>query len=467
MSDSKEIVIGLDHSHLNAYLSIIPVIKGRMFDVREVFELLDTERVVHGVKRGRISDLVAQVNDTQVPIKDEVIAQGTPVIPGQDARIKFHFKTNKEIELVEDDEGNIDHKELNLINNVEKDDLLAEKIPSVDPQAGTDLYGEPIIPTPVKDVNFVAGNNVRVTEDKMRCFSEIDGQVFLKNRIIQVSPIYTVPGDVDLKVGNISFNGSIIVNGNVLSGFTLKAKENITIKGVVEAATLIAGGNILLQGGIKGRGKANIQCKGDFQAGFVEQSTIECHGSVKVTSSIVNSDVTCYSKIDMSSGKGSIVGGEIRAIGGIFCMEAGSKLGVITRLIAGDKFIVRQRIMEVTKNLTDSKEELHKLEISIKQNEAVFANLMALPEDKRAPLQAILEKRMELTEAVKDLEMKSEKLNALFKVKCEALIKVKKTTHPSTMITVGHSTLQVKSSYLNTCFSENHQLNTIKISGLA
>ena len=452
-SESKEITLNIDHDQLNVFMSIIPKTRGRIFEVRQIYEMLDNEGILNGVKQGVIADLIAKVNDTSVPVREEIIARGTPITPGRDAEIKYHFKVNDQIQLVANDEGKVNHRELNLINNVEKGELLAEKIPGVPPLAGTDIYGESILPDGIKDARIMAGKNVELNKDEMKAFSQIDGQAFLKNRLIQVSPIFTVPHDVDLNVGNITFNGTIIVQGNVLSGFTLKAKEDIHVKGIVEGAHLVAGGNITISGGLKGQGKATIQCRGDINVSFAERANLECHGNLRIQSSMVNTNVICYSRLEALSGKGSIVGGDIKAIGGIECMEAGSRLGVATKLTVGDKFIVRQRLSTVVESQNSIKETLAGLNQKILENQAIFEQIDKLPADKKkAPLQEILDKVTDCKSQLEELEKKQNKLNVLLKMKCESTITIKKSTHPNVVITVGHSVLDVKSLYSNSNF---------------
>jgi len=466
MNDTKEIMLGMSHDSLTAHLSITPKTKDRLFDVRDVLEVLDTEGVNYGVKRQRISDIVSQVNELHLPVKDELIAHGTAVIPGQDGQIKYYFKTCKSIELVSDDEGKVDHRELNLINNVENGDLLAERIPPVEAVPGTDVYGTTIEPAVVKDVRLAVGNNTRLSEDEMKCYATCDGQVFLKNRMVQVSPIYMVPHDVDLNVGNITFNGSIVVNENILSGFTLKAKDDITVKGVVEGANLIAGGNISIKGGIKGQGKCKVQCKGDFLASFVERCVIEAHGNVQILSSCVNSEVTSFCKVEMTRGKGSIIGGEVRGVQGIDCVEAGSKLGIVTRLVAGDKFIIRQRINETMGRQKEIDDEVAKIKESLPNYDVVMASLSSLPADKQAALAEIKQKVEELTNEKKTLEAKEDKLNQLFALRTDAFIRVKKTAHSNATMIVGHSTLDLKNDYTHTRFVEDPMTKRIKTAPL-
>ena len=135
-------------------MSIIPKTEEEYLRSNQIYEMLDNEGILNGVKRGVIADLIAKVNDTSVPVREEIIARGTPITPGRDAEIKYHFKVNDQIQLVANDEGKVNHRELNLINNVEEGELLAEKIPGVPPLAGTDIYGESILPDGIKDARI-------------------------------------------------------------------------------------------------------------------------------------------------------------------------------------------------------------------------------------------------------------------------------------------------------------------------
>ena len=145
-------------------------------------------------------------------------------------------------------------------------------------------------------------------------------------------------------------------------------------------------------------------------------------------------------------------------------MEAGSKLGVPTKLTVGDKFIVRQRLSSVVENQNILKESLAGFNQKILENKAIFEQMDNLPSDKKAPLQEILDKVMDCKNQIEELEKKQNKLNVLLKMKCEAIITIKKNTHPNVVITVGHSILDVKSQYANSTFSENHTLNAVKVS---
>ncbi len=66
------------------------------------------------------------------------------------------------------------------------------------------------------------GKNVRLLDNETSLVAEKDGLVELKGGKVIVSEIFEV-SNVDSKVGNIYFNGTVIVRENALNGFQIKA----------------------------------------------------------------------------------------------------------------------------------------------------------------------------------------------------------------------------------------------------
>jgi len=74
-----------------------------------------------------------------------------------------------------------------------------------------------------------AGKNVRVSEDRLHFFAEINGCPIVEtDRLgerISVSELFYVSGDLDLSVGNIDFDGIVEIGGDVEDGFKIKATK--------------------------------------------------------------------------------------------------------------------------------------------------------------------------------------------------------------------------------------------------
>ena len=128
------------------------------------------------------------------------------------------------------------------------------------------------------------------------------------NGKINVYAIYEVLGDVDNSTVNIDFIGNVIIKGNVLTGFKVKAGGYIEVRGVVEGAKLVAQGDVVLKKGIQGMGKGIIETQGNVIARFIENSTVTAKGNI-TTETILHSAINCGGKVEVGGRKGLIAGG--------------------------------------------------------------------------------------------------------------------------------------------------------------
>ncbi|WP_337960868.1 FapA family protein [Caloramator sp. mosi_1] len=74
----------------------------------------------------------------------------------------------------------------------------------------------------------------------------------IKNDSICVFPTYKVKGDIDKKIGNIEYNGSIYIEGNVLEGIKIIAGKEIIIKGNVNQSEIYSNSDINVSGNVIG-----------------------------------------------------------------------------------------------------------------------------------------------------------------------------------------------------------------------
>ena len=68
-------------------------------------------------------------------------------------------------------------------------------------------------------------------------YAAIDGLVTkTEKEKLNVFPVYEVNGDVDYNIGNIDFVGTVVIRGNILTGFRVKASGDIRVTGGIEGA---------------------------------------------------------------------------------------------------------------------------------------------------------------------------------------------------------------------------------------
>jgi uncharacterized protein (DUF342 family) len=164
-----------------------------------------------------------------------------------------------------------------------------------------------------------------------------------------VNPVIEVP-NVDLSTGNVVFEGTIRISGDVKAGMQLDVTGDVFVSGTVEAAQITAGGNVAVQGGIIGHADthlagnvlppstARIICKGSLQALFLENVHVEAGDSILIDGSARQCELLAGNEI--VAGKknpkfGQIVGGSALATHRVKVALLGSPNGIKTRVQVG------------------------------------------------------------------------------------------------------------------------------------
>ena len=83
-----------------------------------------------------------------------------------------------------------------------------------------------------------------------------------------------------------------LIGGNVKSGFVVKSSGSITVQGIVEAATLVSGGDIVIKGGVSGASKGRLEAENDVVTSYMERSEVSAGGNV-ISGSVLHCRVVC------------------------------------------------------------------------------------------------------------------------------------------------------------------------------
>ncbi|MBV8083424.1 MAG: FapA family protein [Chloroflexi bacterium] len=266
-----------------------------------------------------------------------LLAHGSEGTPSRDAAVEYLFSDEDDgtslAPLVRED-GSVDYRELKPIATVNPGDVLGHYLPAVDGEPARDVFGKAIgqvaAGQQTRPAEF-AGAGVSLAENGIDFVATRAGRPWRNGARIEVSAVYTVPGDVDFSSGNVDFAGDVFVAGDVKPGFTVKATGNVRIDGMVDAGFVECGRELLVRGGIHGHGESTIRCGGSMSGRFIEAASLTADSDVLVVSTIVRSTVTAGGQVTVL-GRGSIVGGKVKAVGGISCTAAGSAAGVATSL---------------------------------------------------------------------------------------------------------------------------------------
>jgi len=408
MNDSMASV-EVDDSEMHVMVTVIPPGEGGADLTVDAFRsLLTQHRVYNGINEEALTNL----SDKPVYREKIEVAEGVKPINGKDAYIHYNFETDQtKIRLKEGTNGRVNFKELNIIQNVVQNQVLAKKMPPEDGIDGKTVTGKILPARAGNDIPLPIGSNVHVGDDGDSILSDINGQVILAGGKINVEPVLTVEGDVNLKTGNIIFLGTVIITGNIEDGFSVKAAGNIEVKGTVSKAELDAEGDIIIYQGINGKSGGKIRAGRSLWSRFIENANVEVGNMVVVTDGIINSQVDALKSIICMGKRANIMGGRLRAGEEINAKVLGnSTSGTETICEVGfdpHSKIELERLLEIK---ATSEDELDNIKLDLQTLINTKKQRKSLPEDKEAYLQELMERRQVLTEELNKAQLGIQKV---------------------------------------------------------
>lgn len=329
--------------------------KGKRLSVDEVVKRLGDEyKIVSGID----TDMIGEMIDGGLYDEERVIAVGKPAVDGIPGEVTYHFETNFN-KVGAEVGGRIDFKQLSLFANVSKGSVIASKTDPVPGIDGYDIYGKELKAKEGKEAKFLYGKNVFMSQNGDTLLAAIDGKADVVGNKVVVSKVYVINGNVDMSVGNIDFAGDIVINGNVMSGFEVKAGGSIDIYGIVEDAKIIAQENIRIAGGFLGNGKGSLEAGGSVFCKSVENGIINAGISVEADV-VMHSNIYCNGTIKVCGEKSRVIGGNMCSSKEIILNNVGNIKGTDTNLKIGLPDDVFQRI-------SDIEEEKKKLDMLLKE----------------------------------------------------------------------------------------------------
>ena len=225
------------------------------------------------------------------------------------------------------------------------------------------------------------------------------------------------------------------MTGNVTTGFAVKAEGDIIVNGVVEGATLVSGGNIVLKRGMQGMDRGMLQAEGNITAKFLENCKVRCKGMLKADA-ILHSDVECQENVDILGKKGLINGGSLSTYADVHATTLGSTMGASTKIkIISDKELII-RANEIKEEVENKEETIRKIDEVVNRVKGQLAsNQEVLPEQMNYLKQATVNKPL-LVKQIRELREEREKLLVRIEKNKHSCIRVEGAVYSGIDITI-------------------------------
>ncbi len=441
------LAVEISDDEMKAYLTLVqPRRNGRIMESNDVISELEKKGIVFGIKENVINENIENDRFNQ-PI---LIAEGKLAEDGQDTKIDYKFRVEKEIHLAEDERGKVNFKELDLIENVVVGQVLAKKIPATKGERGKTVTGRELATKDGRDYPMPIGKNTKLNDDGNELIAEINGQVVYTKGRVSVEPVYEVKGDVSIETGNIVFLGTVIIRGNVEDGFSVKASGNIEVKGSVGKSQLEAEGDIIIKQGLLGKDAANIISGNDIVAKFIEHAkSVEAGRDVIVAEGILHSNVDAGKRVICNGKRAIIAGGRIRAGEEINAKTIGSPSFTETQVEVGMDPKTRQQLLDLTEEYRNGREKVRELAMNINTLESQKkAGAGRMTPEKEEMLIKMMEEREQITLRLKDLERQIAEIKDYFStIEERGKICAQREVFPKVKLIIKDAFLEVKDSF--------------------
>jgi uncharacterized protein (DUF342 family) len=303
-----------------------------------ILETLQQNNIVFGVQHANIHEAYETCVNKSESVTNVLVAKGEA--PSDE--VQEYLQLNPYLGVKDDRKGgdhSVDHRARSAFIIVKKDQALAKLRQRKPGKEGSNVYGETLPFKVLKPTGVMAGENTRMEGGLL--LSNINGQLIQFKGAIHVKDSLVVKGPIGYTTGNIIFPGNVEIEGPVSDGFKIYSGGSVLIRQTFDVTDTVVKKDLIVVGGIIGRGEAMVKVGGSLRTKFVENCHVAARKSIMVDLEIINSRIFTLETLEMSE-KGQIVGGEIHAVKGLRVGKIGKRTGRAARIHCGIDFTLEQ-----------------------------------------------------------------------------------------------------------------------------
>jgi uncharacterized protein (DUF342 family) len=322
---------------------------GKHLEATDVVLALREEGICHGLVMRDIADLVRTARDAEPGSRvTRRVAQGRAPVHGENARLEPLAPTleDRELRPKEREDGSVDLRDLGGFAVVQPGTPLLRRQPPEAGRDGLNVRGQAVPFRPGQDLALQPGEGAEIdATDRDLVRAARQGIPRRLDDGIGVDPVLHLER-VDLSTGNIDFEGTVLVTGDVTEDMKVRASGDVCVGGLVESALIEAGGSIIVDKGIIGHRHAGkdpstrgfsvrLVAHRDIRATYAQNAELESGRSVRITKYLYHSRVSARDMVWIGRDKkpdGRLVGGMVSAGSTVHAGVIGMPSGTPTRI---------------------------------------------------------------------------------------------------------------------------------------
>lgn len=323
---------------LSAYATIS---KDNKLSKNAIYAMLED----NDIKYGLIDENIELLAENGSEAGEVLIAKGVQLEKGCDGSYDMKWRKYEPPTPYERTDGTMDFATVDFVDMVKTGQPVAIYTPAVKGVDGRTVTGMVIEEKSGKDLPKLTGKFLAVRPDGVTYVAKKDGYIiFDENKYrIDIQDVLVINGNINRLYGNVFYDGTVRVNGNVGEGAIISAKGDVIVTGYVQSSYISAGNKVVAIGGINANDSGYICAQGGVYAEYIESSNIFAGEEVQANY-ILNSNVTAGTEIVVKGSKGIVCGGTLSAGYKVSVQTVGNRSFVKTIVVVGKNASMSERV---------------------------------------------------------------------------------------------------------------------------
>lgn len=362
-----QITLKIESDDMCASLGIVAARGGKPASASNVLDMLSKAGVVFGIDEQAVASACAQGACAL-----RVVARGQVAEDGRDTRFEALIPESVDRAPKLDSNGLIDYRERGEIPVVQTGAELMRRLPATPGTPGQTVKGRILAAVAGRDLAFtdkLDGAQVSASDPNL-LIATVSGQPVLVTAGVIVEPLLRVK-EVNMTTGNVHFDGTVHIAGDVVQGMKVKASGDIVVDGMVDGGLLEAGGNIQVAGGLIAR--AQLHAVGSVTARFAEGAVIFAGTLIAIGDMVLDCELHSLNQIIIGANapqRSRLVGGICTAAMLLQVPLLGSSKATVTKVVVGANPELDAKYAGLLKRIEELKSTEANLEKLMKQLKA-------------------------------------------------------------------------------------------------
>ncbi|MCR5402528.1 MAG: FapA family protein [Butyrivibrio sp.] len=351
MMAHKDTYIAFEENYMMCFLTLPARMDGRKYTEQVLLKFLEKNKVIFGIDKAAVKKLA----DDGQPVIRSLVAVGQEVVHGANGHYEYFFNTkvNTEPEIMRD--GSADLSKIECLQQVKVGDRIALYHKATRGSDGYDVLGRFIKAVPGREIPILKGTGFMIMNDRVSYVATYTGAISMVDGKVEIKKLMVVQ-EVRITDKKIKYDGTVFVVKDVYSGSTIEATGDVIVGGHMESSEIIAGGSVIIKGGVTCPIRGGVNAQGDVSAKYFEGATIiGCNISANY---FINCKIEAKGMVQTYGRVGMIYGGTINSLYGVETACVGNKTGAKTIINLGVNTTILAKYNNLRKTLGREEEQL-------------------------------------------------------------------------------------------------------------